>query len=239
MPLERAQNPRADRHSARDLGHFAANTTVGFLGAGAPLLLSWLLATSLSALGAHVLWPAQWPWLAQCALALVVADLLGYWVHRLEHGAPALWAYHVLHHDVPDLHILRGTREHFVTNLVRGVLIYGPLVSLGAPLEALFAYQTLVITQGSIAHGNLRLHFPEWCHRWLLTPPVHRLHHAADRSLSDSNFASVTPIWDRIFGTYSDPNEHPVPSIGIDGPGVPDSFLGQLAHPFRFWFGRA
>jgi len=235
LPLSRRQNLRLDRHSARDVGHFALNIAAGILGAGAPLLLPWLLSAPVHSAGMHLIWPVEWPWFVQCLIAIAACDALGYAVHRLEHGVPAFWAYHVVHHDVPSLNILRGTREHFVTNLVRGVLVFGPLLCLGAPIEALAAYQTLVITQGSIAHGNLKLRFLPGLDRWLVTPPVHRLHHAADRSLSDSNFSAVSPIWDRLFGTFSDPAEHEPPAIGIEGDGVPDSFLGQVAHPFGYW----
>ncbi len=106
---------------------------------------------------------------------------------------------------------------------------------VGAPIEALFVYQTLVITQGSIAHDNLRLRISDAVHRWIVTPPVHRIHHARARQLSDSNFSSITPLWDRLFGTWTDPTTVPPPQIGTDGDSVPDTFFGQRAVPFRRW----
>ncbi|MGI9591944.1 MAG: sterol desaturase family protein [Myxococcota bacterium] len=212
-----------------------ANTFAGTVFGLALLSIPWLLAEPLAQRLGGSPWPASWPWAAQCLLALVIADFLGYWVHRFEHTSPVLWAYHVVHHDLERLHILRGTREHFVTTFVRGGLIYVPLLLVGAPVEALFVYQTLATTQGSIAHGNLGLMLPAWVHRWILTPPTHRIHHAAERALSDSNYSSVTPVWDRLFGTFTDPAKVPPPAIGVEGDGVPRTFLGQLAHPFRTW----
>jgi sterol desaturase/sphingolipid hydroxylase (fatty acid hydroxylase superfamily) len=60
------------------------------------------------------------------------------------------------------------------------------------------------------------------------------LHHAADRTLQDSNFAGITPLWDHAFGTYRHPDRHPFTEFGLgDGATVPTSFTGQLLLPFR------
>ena len=236
LPLDRNQRLQGERRVLHDLGHLFANAVGGIAAVALPFAVPWLLSDSLSSLFGGVLWPGGLPWLAQCVLAVMAADLLGYWVHRLEHRAPVFWAYHVVHHDIDRLHIVRGTREHFVTNLIRGLLIFGPLLAVGAPVEALFAYQTLATTHGSIAHANLRLVFPAWMHRWIITPPVHRIHHAKQRSLSDSNYSTITPLWDRVFRTFTDPMSVSPPEIGAEDSQVPDSFVGQLGHPFREWF---
>ncbi len=238
LELDPTQHVHADRQTLHDLGHMLANAAVGVAAGAAMLVVPWMLAEPLASyLGASP-WPGEWPWAVQCVIAVAAADFLGYWVHRLEHSVPSLWAYHVVHHDLTRLHILRGTREHFVTTIVRSTLIFFPLLVLGAPVETLFFYQTLAVTQGSIAHGNLRLSLPNWIHRWILTPQTHRIHHALDRALSDSNYSSVTPLWDRMFGTFTDPTEVPPPAIGAEGGDVPGTYLGQLAHPFRTWFRR-
>jgi len=235
-PLDRVQGLVAERATLHDLGHLAANTATGAISASLSIGSGWAVVHYVTpSSGGLALWPTQLPWLAQCVLVLIAADFLGYWIHRAEHRFPGLWAYHVVHHDIECLHILRGTREHFVTNLIRGCLISAPLVLLGAPIEALFVYQTLILTQGSIAHANLALRLPDGVHRWLVTPPVHRIHHSTARELSDSNFATISPLWDRIFGTWTDPTTQPPPQIGVDGDSVPDDFLGQLAVPFRRW----
>jgi sterol desaturase/sphingolipid hydroxylase (fatty acid hydroxylase superfamily) len=237
-PLDRLQRLVAERATLHDLGHLAANAATGVLSGFLGIGSGWIVVQHIApSLGAVSIWPANAPWLAQCALAVFAADFLGYWVHRAEHGLPSFWAYHVIHHDIERLHILRGTREHFVTNLIRGFLIAGPLVALGAPIEALFAYQTLNVTTGSIAHANLTVRIPDAVNRWIVTPPVHRIHHARARALSDSNFSTITPVWDRLFGTWTDPATQPPPQIGVDGDSAPDTFLGQLALPFRRWFG--
>ncbi len=40
---------------------------------------------------------------------------------------------------------------------------------------------------------------------WLvITPNFHRIHHGA-RGFADKNLAFVFAVWDRMFGTYTDP----------------------------------
>jgi len=235
LPLDPAQLLRADRRCAHDVGHIVLNTLAQILFTAVLVAIPLVVAAPLAQLAGGSPWPSHWSWAAQCVIALVVADFLGYWVHRLEHRSPLLWAYHVVHHDLDRLHIFKGTREHFVTNIVRGALVLAPLLALGAPIEALFFYQTLVVTQASIAHANLELRFPDFLHRFVVTPPVHRIHHAEERMLSDSNYSSITPLWDHLFGSYTDPTRLAPPAIGVEHSTLPESFCGQLAHPFRVW----
>ena len=62
-----------------------------------------------NALGAD-LWPRKWPLLAQLLLALVIAELGTYWIHRLMHEHPFLWRFHAAHHSAPRLYWLNAGR---------------------------------------------------------------------------------------------------------------------------------
>ncbi len=54
-------------------------------------------------------------------------------------------------------------------------------------------------------HSNLR--FPSWLDNTvglvITTPNLHKIHHDQDQQYTDSNFADIFILWDRIFGTYS------------------------------------
>ena len=178
------------------------------------------------------LWPTNLPFAAQVCLLLVVADGLEYWRHRLLHTVPWLWSVHALHHSVDRLHALKGGRNNFVDMALRGALVFAPLVALGVPREVLLWYPAVIVVLGPIAHANLALRFPAFMHRVLVTPPEHRLHHAADRGLADSNFAVVLPLRDVVFGTFSLPDDHAVPEVGIAGDPIPFGFLTQFVAPF-------
>ncbi|MEG1328241.1 MAG: fatty acid hydroxylase family protein, partial [Janthinobacterium sp.] len=41
----------------------------------------------------------QWPVVAQWVFAFFAWDLCFYWMHRLHHKIPLLWAVHVVHHQ--------------------------------------------------------------------------------------------------------------------------------------------
>ena len=115
----------------------------------------------------------------------------------------------------------------------RSIFVFLPLVLLGAPARWLPIYPAALLVLGPIAHSNLDLRFPRWLHAIAVTPPFHALHHARNRELSNSNFAGLFPVWDRLFGTFRHPAHFARPDFGIDGEVVPSGFLAQLAWPFR------
>ena len=39
------------------------------------------------------------PWLVQFLLAVLVADIAEYWIHRALHKLPWLWRFHAVHHS--------------------------------------------------------------------------------------------------------------------------------------------
>ena len=55
-----------------------------------------------------------------------------------------------------------------------------------------------------LEHTNLR--FPAWLDKTLglviTTPNLHKVHHEQGQFYTDSNFADVFILWDRLFGTY-------------------------------------
>ena len=62
------------------------------------------------------------PWLVQFLLAVLVADLAEYWIHRAFHKVPFLWRFHAIHHSSKALDWIAGSRAHLVEDVVvRGV----------------------------------------------------------------------------------------------------------------------
>ena len=228
VPHRRAWSALTDPQSVNDLGHGILQSQLGErLGAVA------LVAATAAAIGlrhAGPLWPVAWPMAWQVALGIVVADGLDYWKHRWLH-TDAGWRLHALHHGIARLHALRAARSHFGEVTLRFAVVYAPLVAIGAPGAVLVWHAALIGTLGVIGHSNVRLRLPAIAHRFLMTPHVHRLHHAEERALSDSNYANILPLWDVVFGTFSDPAAHRLRGVGATDDAVPASFLAQLALP--------
>jgi sterol desaturase/sphingolipid hydroxylase (fatty acid hydroxylase superfamily) len=157
-------------------------------------------------------------WGLQLGCFLLLQSCISYWVHRLEHMVPALWALHKFHHSADRMSILTSHRE---TELARGVeqilpLLFVALVSeppavksavgsspLFAIAAAYFLYRTFIRVNQYLCHSNLTTGYG-WIGRWLLVSPrMHRLHHAVSPEYHDKNFTFDLVIWDRLFGTYA------------------------------------
>ena len=94
------------------------------------------------------------------------------------------------------------------------------IAALGVPVSVLMAYEALRIAQNLFSHSNIRL--PEGIERYLrlvlVTPDFHRTHHCSQREFTDSNFSTVLPWFDYLFGSYrSKPfHSHASMEIGLE-----------------------
>ncbi len=155
-------------------------------------------------------------WGLQTLCFVSFQSLLQYWMHRLEHAIPALWALHKFHHSAESMSLLTSARSSQLAKGFEAGLVFVPaalLAGASAPMPALrspafalaaiyFAYITVVSVNGYFCHSNLRTGYG-WLGRWLLVSPrMHRLHHARLPAYHDRNFSFDLVVWDRLFGTY-------------------------------------
>jgi sterol desaturase/sphingolipid hydroxylase (fatty acid hydroxylase superfamily) len=171
-------------------------------------------------------------WGMQITLLVLCGSFFSYWMHRLEHTIPALWALHKFHHSADRMSILTSERRTQLAKGVEEVLLLIPLALLGNPtapkpavgslsfvIVALYvAFRTFTSINMYLCHSNLTTDYG-WIGRWLLVSPrMHRLHHAASRSYHDKNFTFDLVIWDRLFGTYATCDASAVANIplGLD-----------------------
>ncbi|MEN1681396.1 MAG: sterol desaturase family protein [Planctomycetota bacterium] len=136
---------------------------------------------------------------------LLAFDCWMYWWHRLNHRVPLLWRLHRVHHSDTAMDASSGLRFHPGEILLSGAarLIVVPL--LGVPAELVALYGAVALPVVLAHHANV------WLPRWLdfglftsgllVTPAMHRVHHSRVRDETNSNYSSVLPIWDRLFGT--------------------------------------
>lgn len=156
-------------------------------------------------------------WGLQLVCFLLLNSFLSYWVHRLEHAIPALWALHKFHHSADRLTILTTARQTQFTKGIESGFMFLPMGLFTAPTATLpaigsagfvavgiyFAYHTLIALNGGLCHSNLRTGYG-WLGRWLIVSPrMHRLHHAMTPNYYNRNFGNDLAIWDRLFGTYA------------------------------------
>ena len=180
-------------------------------------VLGFLYLSFVSATAAHYLnrwigvrgpWPASiaaLPFLARLALYLVVADFLAYWIHRAAHLS-AFWRIHRWHHAPTHMYWLAGTR----TSILQQTFFSLPYIFVSPLLDVspwwianvLLIFYTLT---NSWMHMNVR-----WRLRWLdwlfVTPRTHHIHHSDQPAHYNSNFGVILSIWDRLFGTFTNPD---------------------------------
>ena len=162
---------------------------------------------------------------------LLVVDLATYWVHRTFHQVPWLWSFHAIHHSSQHLDWLAGSRMHVVDVLVTRSAAFLPVFVLGFDAQALYAYLVFVSFHAVFIHANVRWRFPYL--RWVIaTPQYHHWHHTSDEEGLDKNFAGFLPLWDVLFGTAHQPDHWPK-RYGTVNFQPPETYLGQLAYPFK------
>ncbi len=80
----------------------------------------------------------------------------------------------------------------------------GVVFALGAPVAVALAYEIALGARALFKHANLRL--SGWLDRALrvviVTPDMHRTHHSAIRTETNSNVGNILAVWDYLFRTY-------------------------------------
>jgi sterol desaturase/sphingolipid hydroxylase (fatty acid hydroxylase superfamily) len=148
-------------------------------------------------------------------LFLVVRDFGYYWYHRLQH-TPIFWPLHRMHHSAREFTVLSSYRTNFFGEILLGTFQAMPLSLLTLPDTSIVTGQLLVVMHGHLTHSEWRSRWG-WIGRWLMVSPLHhRLHHGMRATEYKSNFATL-PIWDRVFGTFREPQETNI-AIGINHP---------------------
>lgn len=185
------------------------------------------------------------------ATILLCYDFFFYAIHYTMHKVPALWAIHKVHHSAEVLTPMTRTREHFVA---------GPIWATGAAVAysiagGIFAYlfdggitQATIFNigfftvlfgfNGNFRHYHIQFHYPRWLSKWIQSPAMHHTHHSYLEKHWDTNFAAVTSIWDRMFGTIYIPEENEYTPWGL-GPNTQAeyrTFWQNTAAPFRDWY---
>jgi sterol desaturase/sphingolipid hydroxylase (fatty acid hydroxylase superfamily) len=204
---------------------------------------NWLLA-SLAAIAALTLRPAGlmahrgWPLWVEILAGIVIVDFsVGYLSHRTMHMWPAMWRFHQVHHSDPFVDVTTTYRTHPVETVWRFLFAIVPVWLLGIPAQAVVIQRLLQASNGVIEHANIRLWPPldrvlslVW-----VTPNVHKIHHSRDLAETNSNYANLLTIYDRLLGTYTPSQRAASVVYGLDDadPNAVASFPGLLSMPFR------
>jgi sterol desaturase/sphingolipid hydroxylase (fatty acid hydroxylase superfamily) len=138
------------------------------------------------------------------AVALLALDLVTFTQHYLLHHIPLFWRMHRTHHSDNDCDFSTAVRFHPLENVYTTVVLTAAIAALGLPAFAVFVSQLLTTVISFTEHGNLSV--PASVERvlrlFVVTPDMHHIHHSADIADTNSNYGTLFPWWDRLFGTY-------------------------------------
>jgi len=176
-------------------------------------------------------WPHGWPLWTQIALAVTLADLGKYWIHRVAHERAWLWRFHAEHHAPAQMYSLNGVRLHPVNLLWNVGLDAGVPLALGLDGRAVILAAVFRGTISVLQHANAELSLGPL--NWIFsTPQLHRWHHSAVLREANANYGSTFIVWDVLFGTRLLPSGRPA-ALGLaDGTRHPRHLWKQLAWPW-------
>ena len=189
-----------------------------------PLLLSKLvLATSifysLSDWVVRPLWSSDisafWVSVLFTACLFVVDDASRYYLHRLMHRWPALWAFHRVHHTAESLTpftvfrthpvegVLFGLRSALVQGFLIGVFVFlfYDRVTLLSVLGANVFTAALNLLGSNLRHSPVPISYGKTLESWLISPAQHQIHHSQAREHWNKNFGAFIAVWDRLGNT--------------------------------------
>ena len=173
----------------------------------------------------------QLPIWLQAAIIFIISDIILYWTHRLFH-TPGLWPYHAIHHSPKHVDWHSTYRFHPVNVWLTFTLVDSIMMFSGFSLEAVGLMSIFNLLYSAMVHANLNWTFGPFRHLFA-SPVFHRWHHTTQTQGLDKNFAPTFPLLDHLFGTFYMP-EGELPQIyGVLGKEIPESFLHQLAYPFK------
>jgi len=170
------------------------------------------------------------PWPVQFFLAVLVADLAEYAIHRLFHTVPFLWRFHAIHHSSKALDWIAGSRAHIVEDVVvRGFMLI-PMMFI-FPRDMIVVYLLFVTLHATWAHCNFGPTI-KWLEPYLIQPRFHHWHHTSQVEAIDKNFAIHFPWIDRLFGTFYFPKDKWPDTYGLHDEKIPAGFWAQTFYPF-------
>lgn len=157
-------------------------------------------------LAGTISWSVPLTWWGLAA-AVLVADFIYYWEHRIAHEVRLLWTQHAVHHSSRDMNIITAVRFGPFEG-VWALLVHIPMILMGFSAEVAIGAQIVVLAYQTWLHTELigKLGPLE---KLLNTPSHHRVHHGCDDIYLDKNYAGILIIWDRMFGTFQEEVETP------------------------------
>ncbi len=152
-------------------------------------------------------------WVA-VAVAFIVQDFTGYWLHRLNHRVNVFWNRHIIHHSSEEFNLSCALRQSISETIHFGAILMIPAAVLGVP-AAIFAVLGPIHLFMQFWYHTRLIDKMGWLEKIIVTPSHHRVHHGINPEYLDKNYSAIFIIWDKLFGTFQPELVEVKPVYGI------------------------
>ena len=150
---------------------------------------------------------------------MVAVDAVAYLWHRANHRFAWLWRWHRVHHADRAFQVTTALRFRPAELLLALPVRLLAIALLGVPMAGVLLFEIVFGAMNLLVHANVALpRKVQALASWIVvTPRLHRLHHARAPAYSNKNFGTVFTLFDRTFRTLADHAEGHRFETGIEG----------------------
>ncbi|HVN23965.1 MAG TPA: sterol desaturase family protein [Syntrophorhabdales bacterium] len=213
--------PTAQKKSFRVIFHLGLNITNSVI---LYLVMTWPTVGALVYSQHHALSIASLLGLGgwtEIVATVILLDIWDYWMHRAFHKVPFMWRFHRAHHSDMELDVTTAARFHIGELILSGCSKCLMILFWGPSLWGLVAFDLLLNSASLFHHSNVAIpmRFQDRLERLIVTPRMHRCHHALYRACFNTNFSTILSFWDRIFASYRwSRDKAELEVMGLSGP---------------------
>ena len=156
-------------------------------------------------------------------------DFARFYIHRLMHLMPFLWAFHKVHHSATTMTPITVFRTHPIemiifglrSSLVQGVCIASFVFFLGdkTNLITIIGANLFVfffnIVGSNLRHSHIAIAYWKPLEKMFISPAQHHIHHSIAKEHHDKNFGVALAVWDWAFGSLHHSESSTEISFGI------------------------
>ena len=177
----------------------------------------------------------------------VIDDFSRFYVHRLMHRIPVLWAFHQVHHSAETMtpftifrtHPIEGLIFALRTSIVQGIVISIFLFLFGNKVDLITVFGAsagVVIFHSlgsNLRHSHIKIRYPRAIELFFISPGQHQIHHSTEKRHFDKNFGVALAVWDLIFGSLLH-SENQIHKFGLSTRfGEKHNLLHLYVEPFK------
>lgn len=177
------------------------NVALSLLNKGIVLAVFYFIYSSFHFFTIPFVW---WAWI----LVLIGDDFCYYWFHRISHESRLFWASHVVHHSSEEYNLSTALRQTWSGGFYT-FIFWLPLILIGFHPIMVMVQMSISLLYQYWIHTELIDKMPRWFEFVFNTPSHHRVHHATNPQYLDRNYAGISILWDRLFGTFEPEIEKP------------------------------